>query len=181
MSEKRPETSADIITRSKVVRSGALGENGLNQSRLAKQRGYSVDLTKHMAECDANYHRLLRLFPKLKEQDEREFRLHLPSIDAEVSFTVLERGPFTTHLQIKLHAQAAWMGMVAPDITVRAYHDAKSAEVVSYQHENRFHGKYEYPNQRMRQRDEKAQINRFLSEFLNLCLQHGVSNDPVSF
>ena len=175
MSEKRPETSADIITRSRVVRPSALKGSG--------RREYSVDLTKHMAECDANYHRLMRLFPNLADQDQREFRLQLTSIDAEVMFTVLERGPFTTHLRIKLDSKSSSIGMslVAPDITVRAYHDAKSAEVVAYQKENRFHGKYEYPNHRMRQRDEKAQINRLLSEFLNLCLEHGVSNDPVSF
>ena len=71
MSEKRPETSADIITRSKVVKPAALKKSG--------RRDYSVDLTKHMAECDANYHRLLRLFPNLKDQDQREFRVQLPT------------------------------------------------------------------------------------------------------
>ena len=67
------------------------------------------------------------------------------------------------------------------DKLVTIYHDARSAEVVSYQAQNRFHGSYEYPNSRMRQRDEKVQLNRFLSEFLTLCLEHGASSQPVSF
>ena len=55
---------------------------------------------------------------------------------------------------------------------IRMYHDAKSAEVVEYQHQNRFHGSYEVPNRRMRQRDEKAQLNQF-REYLRYCLAVG--------
>ena len=63
---------------------------------------------------------------------------------------------------------------------IQLYHDAKSAEVVAYQHQSRFHGAYEYPNKRMRARDEKEQLNRFLGEYLSLCLAVGMSPDPVN-
>ena len=172
MSEKRPETSRDIVSRSQAVKGAHLTK---------RRRGYSVDLQQHMAECDANYHRLTRMLPGLTKPEVNEFSLALPDLSATVVFNVLERGPYTTLLNINFAGDDLWLGMVTPQMEVRVYHDAHSAEVVSYQNENYFHGKYEYPNTRMRQRDEKVQVNRFLSEFLSHCMEHGVSAQPVSF
>ncbi len=176
MSDKRPETSADIVTRSKAVSNEELGAFGRKRGR-----DYSVDLPGHMAECDANYVRLLRLFPDLRDSTRTSFAISLPNVQAKVEFKVLEKGPYTTLLKICFADQDKWSGLAAPDMEVRIYHDAQSAEVVAYQSQRTFHGKYAYPNRRMRQRDEKVQINRFLSEFLTLCLAHGVSDQPVSF
>jgi len=135
-----------------------------------------------MAECDANYARLLRIFPTLRDQNQQAIALPLASFDAQVTFEVLEKGPYTTLLKIDVVSEQKWLELAAaPAMTVRVYHDAQSAEVVSYQAQNRFHGVYDYPNTRMRQRDEKVQINRFLSEFLTLCLEHGASTQPISF
>ena len=78
---------------------------------------------------------------------------------------------------MRIRPEQTWGG--TPTIQIRVYHDAKSAEVAEIQNQNRFYGVYEYPNDRMRQRDEKAQINRFLGEFLTLCLEHGASADSV--
>ncbi len=175
LSDKRPETSADIVSRSKVL----LGAKG---SRAPDKRGgYSVDLGGHMAECDANYHRLKRLFPNLRTSDSVDFALYLPSFKADVVFTVGDKGRYTTVLHMAVRSDKKWMGMATtPEMAIRVYHDAQSAEVISYQNQNRFHGKYDYPNARMRQRDEKVQVNRFLGEFLTLCLTHGASNQPIS-
>lgn len=178
LSEKRPETEADILSRSKLLTSAQLNR----VPTLAKSRRYTVDLPAHMAECDANYHRLMRLFPNLRDIDEHCIGLPMLAMSAEVSFLVLEKGPYTTLLQLDVTSDEKWMQLAtAPSMTVRVYHDAKSAEVVSYQTQNRFHGNYEYPNTRMRQRDEKVQINRFLGEFLTLCLEHGASTTPITF
>ncbi len=176
LSDKRPETSADIVSRSKVL----LGDSVTDAP--AGRRGYSVDLGSHMAECDANYHRLKRLFPDLRTSDSADFALYLPSFKADVVFSVGDKGPYTTVLHMAVGSDQKWMGMATmPEMTIRVYHDAQSAEVISYQNQNRFHGKYDYPNTRMRQRDEKVQVNRFLGEFLTLCLEHGASNQPISF
>lgn len=176
MSDKRPETSADIVSRSRIVRGYG------RRARAGKQRQYSVDLGSHMAECDANYHRLVRLFPDLRDSDSKDFRLHLPNFEADVVFTVRDKGPYTTVLDMTVRSEHKWMGMATmPEMSIRIYHDAQSAEVIAYQNQRRFHGKYEYPNTRMRQRDEKVQLNRFLGEFLNLCFERGASSDPVSF
>ena len=178
MSEKRPETEADIISRSKVLTGAQIS----SAPRPGNARRYSVDLPTHMAECDANYHRLLRLFPDLRDSQDRRIALLMTAFSSQVVFEVLEKGPYTTLLQIDVKSDEKWMKLAAaPSMSVRVYHDAKSAEVVSYQTQNRFHGAYEYPNTRMRQRDEKVQINRFLGEFLTLCLEHGASTTPISF
>jgi uncharacterized protein YqiB (DUF1249 family) len=178
LSEKRPETEADILSRSKLLTSAQINR----VPSPGQRRRYTVDLPAHMAECDANYHRLLRLFPNLRDTDEQRIGLLMPTMNAEVSFVVLEKGPYTTLLQLDVESDEKWMQLAtAPSMTVRVYHDAQSAEVVSYQTQNRFHGVYEYPNTRMRQRDEKVQINRFLGEFLSLCLEHGASTTPISF
>jgi uncharacterized protein len=177
LSEKRPETDADILSRSSVLTGAQLR----SAPGLSKSRRYSVDLPAHMAECDANYVRLLRLFPGLRSQDQQHINLPLTALDAEVVFEVLEKGPYTTLLKLDVRSPQKWLEMAAaPTMTVRVYHDAQSAEVVSYQAQNRFHGAYEYPNTRMRQRDEKVQLNRFLGEFLSLCLAHGASATPIS-
>ena len=46
-------------------------------------------------------------------------------------------------------------------------------EVIECHSQRRFDRVYDYPNRKMRQRDEKRALNRFLSEFLSLCLVHG--------
>lgn len=97
---------------------------------------------------------------------------------SEVRIQVLERSPYTTHIRLTQLPQAPWSKK--PSLTVRMYHDARSAEVVEYQHARHFRAVYDYPNQYMRQPDEKVQVNRFLGEFLALCLEHGVAvNEPV--
>ena len=50
-------------------------------------------------------------------------------------------------------------------MTVRLYHDAMVAEVCSSQQIFRFKARYDYPNKKLHQRDEKHQINQFLADF----------------
>lgn len=174
MSDKRPETSADIVTRSRVLKGRP------SHAPRPGRKPYSVDLKTHMAECDANYARLLHLFPALRDGEQMNMTLALNNFSTRVLFEVLEQGPYTTLLKVSTDSGQQWLGRaVTPEFTLRVYHDARSAEVVSYQNQNRFHGKYDYPNQRMRQRDEKVQINRFLSEFLSLCISHGASAEQI--
>ena len=62
-----------------------------------------------------------------------------------------------------------------PRLKVRLYHDTKSAEVIEYQDQNRFRSHYDFPNKRMRQTDEKVQLNLFLGEYLKFCLLTGAA------
>jgi uncharacterized protein YqiB (DUF1249 family) len=138
---------------------------------------YSIDLRAHMAECDANYYRLMKLVPNLREQDERALNLVVAERALKVRIRVLERCPYTTLMELTQLplTEALSFELPAPRLTIRLYHDARTAEVIEFQNGRRFDAVYEYPNGEMRQRDEKAQINRFLSEYLSACLLHGAT------
>ncbi len=140
-----------------------------------KQRKYSINLPAHMAECDANYLRLEKLFPSMREEDATAFGVDVNGLALTITLRVLERGPFTTLLRLTQEPAPPWSRK--PSLTIRLYHDARCAEVVEYQGKRHFRAVYDYPNEDMRQPDEKAQINRFLSEYLALCLAHGVAPD----
>lgn len=150
-----------------------------------KRRRYNIDLGAHIAECEANYARLMRLLPDLPDTDRRTFRVRLGESEPRVRFEVAQRCPYTTVVHVVQDAHAASgatrgsevPGLAETRLAIRVYHDAKAAEVIEYQNERGFHAVYEYPNARMRHPDEKAQVNRFLGEFLGVCLEHGVSSE----
>lgn len=134
---------------------------------------YKVDLRALHALCEANYARLLRLFPDYESCNARHFALR----SARVQIDVIERSRYTTlfHLQSFRPQTSDSQPMLLPPlrIDVRAYHDAGMLEVVSFQAEGRIAGRYAYPNRSMHQEDEKLQQNEFLAEWLTHCLHHG--------
>ena len=132
-----------------------------------------------MAECDANYLRLVKLAPGLDDGAQRLLVLVVAEQRITVRIVLLERCPYTSLIEISQHPGLDGLAfeLPAPRLLVRMYHDARSAEVVEFQTGRRFHPVYAYPNEEMRQRDEKAQINRFLAEYLSACLYHGVAED----
>jgi hypothetical protein len=134
---------------------------------------YRIDLPAHMAECDANYLRLMKLFPGLREEDVSVFGVMIGEHPHRVRLAVLERGPYTTLIELEQQPRAPWNPR--PRMLVRLYHDARSAEVVECHGARHFRPVYEYPNRHMHLPDEKAQVNRFLTEFLSLCLSHGMA------
>jgi uncharacterized protein YqiB (DUF1249 family) len=70
----------------------------------------------------------------------------------------------------------AFSHAVHPRMSIRLYHDARMAEVISSQDIFQVKPRYDYPNKNMHQQDEKQQINQFLNEWLHLCLEHGLIN-----
>ena len=149
---------------------------------MVKRRRYIPDLASDMAECDANYVRLSRLFPDMREQDSRHFAIEGVTDDgAEVRIDIRERCPFTTMLSVQVnngdeHSWVRW-----PELEVRVYHDVASAEVISFQRKRHFRYRYELPNDQMYQPDEKSQINRFLGELLSFCLANGRAVESMQF
>lgn len=138
-------------------------------------RRYNIDLGAHLAECDGNYRRLQRLLPDLALATDCPMAVGFGSRAPAVEVQVLERCRYTT--VVALHQCALAPGVTDTRIKVRLYHDARCAEVIEFQGQRHFEPRYEYPNARMRQPDEKIQINRFLRDLLNLCLLHGVVNE----
>ena len=134
-----------------------------------------------MAACETNYWRLRKLllpeFPKFSCGDVFVFSLPSPNrIDERrLRLHIIERCPYTTTLELSeivADGNVSRWGL-SPQLTVRIYHDAKSAEVISFQQQKNFFGRYEYPNAQMRQQDEKLQLNNLLAEWLHHCLQYG--------
>ncbi len=167
---------------------------------------YTVDLIKQMAECDANYIRLLKLVPPLKVYLDRsfdafglaEFEREIPieqlaepeksleGISCEFSIAdlegsnekvvveikIVEAFKYTTTLEITQRPELQkWM--TNPSMLVRAYHDANTAEVVSYQGHKNLLPRYNRPNSKMYYPDEKMQVNQFLGEWLTHCINVG--------
>lgn len=140
---------------------------------VMQKKRYRIDLPAHMAECDANYLRMMKLFPRLRDDDVNSFGVVLAGQSHRVRLEVLERGPYTTLVELLQLPRAAWNAR--PRMVVRLYHDARSAEVVECHGARHFRAVYDYPNPHMHQPDEKVQVNRFLTEFLSMCLRHGVA------
>lgn len=141
---------------------------------------YVPDLTGLMAECEANYARLLKLMPAIPEMDFRQLALTYPSGQrVNVQLELLEDFRYTSTVQIRLCASAGqWLHM--PCMVVRLYHDAAMAEVVEAKHMRQLKGVYKYPNEQMHQADEKLQRNLYLGEWLCYCLLHGYESEHVS-
>lgn len=127
-----------------------------------------------MAECEANYARLRRLFDCAGPG--RRFGLDSGLC---LRLTVTDQAPYTTTLTIAPEGEP--LPVLAPVLTVRMYHDARLAEVVEFASRRQVQPRYDYPNPDMYQPDEKAQWNRFLGEWLSHCLQHGLALEhPVT-
>ncbi|MDX9875287.1 MAG: DUF1249 domain-containing protein [Spongiibacteraceae bacterium] len=125
-----------------------------------------------MAECELNYARLARLLPR-HGGDRRDLGV---GSDGLVTLEVTERSPYTTTVRIcQRHGSTA---LPAPRLTVRVYHDARLAEVIEFCDRRRVWPRYDYPNPAMHQPDEKAQWNRFLGDWLSLCLRQGWAYEP---
>lgn len=184
-----------------------------------KKASYSIDLIRQMAECDANYIRLLKLMPQLrafrnkslvkrslftersfpdsdKVATDKSFQapagsggsaaLSAGSKLAEfivsdnrhgseatvVEIRLIEAFKYTMTLEITQRPESGkWP--TNPRMHIRVYHDASTAEVMSYQNHRNFQPHYKQPNPNMYQPDEKMQVNRFLGEWLTLCLHAG--------
>ena len=143
-----------------------------------RTKKYSFDLAGQMAECEANYARIMQLLPDMTEVDRREFAVDLPGAQpGRLQIVIRERCKYTTMVdvsQLSPHSSAPFgEALQPPCFSLRVYHDARMAEVVTFNHHQQLRPKYDYPNNKMYQRDEKAQLNIFLGEWLSHCLQYG--------
>ena len=120
------------------------------------------------AICEANYVRLLRLFPDYENSNVRELSIG----PARVRLEVIERCRYTTIFRLQqAQGSSRWLGKL--NIEVRAYHDARMLEVGVFQSHRRIEARYQYPNEDMFQQDEKYQQNRFLADWLEYSLANG--------
>jgi len=152
------------------------------------KKAYRVDLSALMAVCETNYWRLRKLllpeFPRFTNGDVFVFSLPSPGRSEErlLRLKILERSPYTTTLELNeiISDKSLSRWGLSPQLTVRIYHDAKTAEVISFQQQKNFFGRYDYPNAQMRQQDEKFQLNNLLAEWLHHCIQFGYRANHVT-
>lgn len=138
-------------------------------AEFCMRKKYVPDLVKMAAVCEINYGRLSRLLRL--ESVEHEFYLDLASQHLAVRIKIVEERRYTTMLEIEQDSAHPWLG--PQSMQVRLYHDARMAEVMGYQQQGQFAGRYTYPNSHMHQPDEKLQLNEFLAQWLENCLKYG--------
>lgn len=146
--------------------------------RRTRER-YRVDLLELQSACEANYLRLMRLLPDMRNQPDTR-RIAMSQGDRLLGvlvLTVVESCPYTTTVQLRQEDCLPWLPV--PKMDVRVYHDARMAEVIGAENARRFRGIYSYPNAQMHQPDEKNQLNLFLGEWLGHCLACGHELEPV--
>lgn len=154
-------------------------------AKIASKERYRVNLPLHMAECEANYHRLVRLLAQQKiDQVGETFEFAWSGSEQHwvQSVQVIERSPYTTTLALtQRHFQSPSPWLQMPRLTVRMYHDAQVAEVLTWEGHKRLRPRYIYPNTAMYLADEKFQINLFLGEWLTRSLTDGIAYSKLGF
>ena len=143
---------------------------------IAVKKPYHVDLAELMRVYETNYAKLNALLPVGHEVgDVRCYQ----AVNMVYQLTVNEVTKYTTLIDI---CQSDAMSVFPlPKMSVRLYHDARVAEVCASGDFSRVKAKYDYPNTKLLQKDEKFQLNKFLGEWLTFCLKTGISRTPVSF
>ena len=143
----------------------------------AQRQRYHINLQALHAECEANYLRLLKILPGFSTENNRHIALHTNTGgERRFQFFIMERARCTTTLEITEFGIRPQWGLSAA-FSVRLYHDARMAEVMSFQRQRSQELCSTYPNPRMFQPDEKTQWNFLLGEWLAHCLAHGYNTE----
>ncbi|PST87710.1 DUF1249 family protein [Photobacterium jeanii] len=143
---------------------------------LSLKKRYTVDLAEIMRLYETNYAKLLPLLPK---SDEVGDSCAYQVFDHAYRITIIESTRYTTLIELQQSDDNALPDYMHPHLKIRLYHDARVAEVCSAQQISRLKPRYDYPNMRMHQQDEKHQVNRFLGDWLVYCLKNGISKQSV--
>ena len=119
--------------------------------------------------------------PEMAQRDSWHYRFGSSAkLSQELQIQIRERAPYTTTIEVLQFAQLHQQ-MPALALKVQVYHDVEMAEVVAWSRHRPRQGRYEYPNKNMYHADEKAQLNRFLSDWLSQCLAQGHILDNPCF
>jgi uncharacterized protein len=137
---------------------------------------YIPNFPEMMRLTELNYARLSRLLPEEKRAGQQvSYQI------GEVKYQIVleETTRYTSKVKIQQCTPVSAF-LALPSLSVRLYHDARVAEVCATQQIYRFKARYDYPNKKLHQRDEKHQINRFLAEWLSYCLGLGIGTAALN-
>lgn len=137
---------------------------------------YVHELREQGAVCDSNFLRLRRLMPEFEAGSTRSFVIHAePQLSTDLTLRVAERFRYTATVEMRLHQRHMPSAFADQTFRVRVYLDANTSEVMDLERMGSLQGVYRYPNPDMYHADEKAQLNRWLGEWLQLLAKHGLS------
>lgn len=155
-------------------------------SKVNSRKKYQPNLVSLMSLCANNYFLFLKIQAEQTQLDQqRHFFIndHLAYV-----ITVNEVTRYTSLITFeqkvsgqKKSTNNTLFNSLHPRMSIRLYHDARMAEVISSQDIHQVKPRYDYPNKHMHQQDEKQQINQFLNEWLHLCLRYGQVSIKVLF
>jgi uncharacterized protein YqiB (DUF1249 family) len=136
---------------------------------LAVKQRYIQSLPKYLTLCEHNYLRALKLLPnERKEGNTRQVQL------GNNQFVIKVDGCAKYTMDISITQLTGMLKGFNPlFLTVRLYHDAKVAEIIHHDYQQRIKPSYGYPNPQMHQKDEKYQLNAFLYDWLVACVESG--------
>lgn len=152
-------------------------------STVNRKKKYQPNLVSLMNLCANNYLLLLKLQADETELDQQRhffindyltYSITIKEITRYTSLITFKQKIFTPKaFNHTRDTETNFAKAFQPRMTIRLYHDARMAEVISSQDITQVQPRYDYPNKKMHQQDEKQQINQFLNEWLHLCLAHG--------
>lgn len=137
-------------------------------------RKYIPDLKEFMALCASNYAKFSRLLNLAELEVGQGFSLPIEK-QPNLLIYMKQKSQHTATYELSQESEQI---SLKRNYLVRMYHDAKMAEVLSGLNQGMLPPVYQFPNTEMKQPDEKIQLNRFLSEWLNFCLEFGQAHSP---
>lgn len=149
----------------------------MTQSRFAKKTKYQPNISRFLALCGRNYVNILRWLPNRLPKGHRwqvvgecgQLNVHIvedtPYTQViKISRDIDSKKPFSTH-----PIQVGTVNLLStPYVSVRIFHDAQLAEVLTSQQISQLRPVYDYPNVEMHHEDEKYRVNAFLEELLKI-------------
>ncbi|MGM0525699.1 MAG: DUF1249 domain-containing protein [Pseudomonadota bacterium] len=133
------------------------------------QKQYVVDVAALHQLHERNYAGLVNLLP-----DAADVPVTIRAGQfLTFELTIKSESRYTTDVDIVQQPSHWAANYLQASLEVRLYHDVRMAEVIASQGVRRLAVHYQQPNQDMRHRDEKFQVNQFLADWLTLCREQG--------
>ncbi len=122
---------------------------------------------------DSSFRRLLRLAPQLRLMRGTFISRVVGALDLHLS--VVEKFKYTTTILLTYQFAGGPGALLEPNVTIRLYHDARLAEVISdaRRHRSRTTHHCQRRGGSPTELERKWEQNRFLQKWLGYCLRQG--------
>ena len=133
------------------------------------------DVSQQAGYYEANFERLAWLAPTLVSAPDaiRGVLLSHGADGMRLQLAILEHSKYTTTIALTHYLHMDDAMVTDPFMKIRIYHDARVAEVLSYQCQSQLQIFHPDATLNVSNLREKCRINQFLSEWLDYCIAHG--------